>query len=125
MPASEVAAAIIKSSPVPLSLAEAHESLTMLAKLCPFFLRRMDVSGEEWLEMPAASMDAEGGDAGASPTKAGTIEPGSVPSSPSKLKGRDESASEVHTRSPRRVKRDYGGLREVRERIRKELEASD
>ena len=125
MPASEVAAAIIKSSPVPLSLAEAHESLTMLAKLCPFFLRRVDVSGEEWLEMPAASMDAESGDAGASPTKAGTIERGSVPSSPSKLKGRDESASEVHTRSPRRVKRDYGGLREVRERIRKELEASD
>ena len=114
MPQPEVAAAIIKSSPVPLSLAEAHESLAMLTKLCPFFLQRLDVGGEEWLEMPSASADADG-----------ESEPSSAPSSPRKARGKDESAEEIHTRSPRRVKREYGGLREVRERIRRELEAAD
>ncbi|KAH9899730.1 hypothetical protein C8Q73DRAFT_638666 [Cubamyces lactineus] len=120
MPASEVAAAIIKSSPVPISTAEAHESINMLTSLCPFFLRRMDVSDEEWLEMPAQT----GGDADAG---TGAVEPGAVPSSPGKLKlaAKDESATEVLTRSPRRVRREGGGLREVRERIRKELEQLD
>ena len=42
----EVAAAVIKSSPVPLSVAEAQESLAMLVQLCPLFLRRLNVSGE-------------------------------------------------------------------------------
>ena len=127
MPASEVATAVVKSSPVPLSIAEAHESLTMLAKLCPFFVRTMDVSGEEWLEMPASSgeIDADGGSASsvtASPSKSkgAAWEPGAVPGSPSKLK-----SEEVLTRSPRRVKRGGGGLREVRERIRRELEQVD
>ncbi|KAI0335610.1 hypothetical protein GY45DRAFT_1350799 [Cubamyces sp. BRFM 1775] len=120
MPASEVAAAIIKSSPVPISTAEAHESINMLTSLCPFFLRRMDVTDEEWLEMPAQT----GADADADP---GAVEPGSVPSSPvkPKLPAKDESATEVLTRSPRRVRREGGGLREVRERIRKELEQLD
>ena len=133
MPAPEVGSAIIKSSPVPLSLAEAHESLAMLTKLCPFFIRNIDVSGEEWLEMPSASgeTDTEADVtplASPSKSKAGgavaILEP---PSSPSKLKtsAKDESAEEVHTRSPRRVKVQYGGLREVRERIRRELEAAD
>ncbi|KAI0677406.1 hypothetical protein C8Q78DRAFT_1159750 [Trametes maxima] len=118
MPASEVAAAVVKSSPVPISAAEAHESLNMLTSLCPFFLRRMDVSDEEWLEMPAqANAPADVG---------GDVEPGAVPSSPGKLKlSKDESAAEVLTRSPRRVKREGAGLREVRERIRKELEQVD
>ena len=120
---------MVKSSPVPLSIAEAHESLTMLAKLCPFFVRTMDVSGEEWLEMPASSgeIDADGGSASSvtaspskSPSKSGAREPGAVPGSPSKLK-----SEEVLTRSPRRVKREGGGLREVRERIRRELEQVD
>ncbi|CDO76543.1 hypothetical protein BN946_scf184982.g2 [Trametes cinnabarina] len=120
MPASEVAAAIIKSSPVPISTAEAHESLDMLTTLCPFFLRRMDVSDEEWLEMPAQTGPAAGD------VEGGAGEPGAVPSSPGKLKLiKDESAAEVLTRSPRRVKREGGGLREVRERIRKELEQMD
>ncbi|EIW61226.1 uncharacterized protein TRAVEDRAFT_142770 [Trametes versicolor FP-101664 SS1] len=120
MPTPEVAAAVVKSSPVPISAAEAHESLMMLVRLCPFFLRRMDVSGEEWLEMPAqtsgAGCEAEGEAAA----------PVVVPSSPGKLKlAKDESASEVLTRSPRRVKREGWGLREVRERIRRELEQAD
>ncbi|KAH9850727.1 hypothetical protein C2E23DRAFT_904808 [Lenzites betulinus] len=121
MPASEVAAAVIKSSPVPISGAEAHESLGMLTTLCPFFLRRMDVSGEEWLEMPAQT---GAGDADDEP--AAVSVPLSVPSSPGKSKlAKEESAAEVLTRSPRRVRREGGGLREVRERIRRELEQAD
>ncbi|KAI9056543.1 hypothetical protein FKP32DRAFT_1662919 [Trametes sanguinea] len=120
LPASEVAAAIIKSSPVPISTAEAYESLNMLTTLCPFFLRRMDVSDEEWLEMPAQTGPAAGD------VDSGVGEPGSVPSSPGRLKlAKDESAVDLLTRSPRRVKREGGGLREVRERIRKELEQMD
>ncbi|TBU46596.1 hypothetical protein BD309DRAFT_915571 [Dichomitus squalens] len=141
MPESEVTAAVIKSSPVPLSVAEAQESLAMLVKLCPFFLKRLNLSGEEWLEMPAASeseSDAEGPESSAdvlesprkvlaSPRKgsSGVWAPGSVPSSPSKLKTKDESAIAMLTRSPRQVKPQGGGLREVRERIRRELESMD
>lgn len=115
LPIDEVAAAVLKSSPVPISSAEAHESLELLLSLCPFFLRKMDIAGEEWLEMPApaTSSDAVEG----SPTK--------PPSSPGRMRGKDESAKEVLLRSPRRVRREGGGLREVRERIRKELEAHD
>ncbi|KAI0775971.1 hypothetical protein BD413DRAFT_469401 [Trametes elegans] len=118
MPASEVAAAVVKSSPVPISAAEAHESLQMLVALCPFFLHRMDVAGagEEWLEMPAQT------GAGAADADDSAGEPTVVPSSPGKLKA---AAAEVLTRSPRRVRREGGGLREVRERIRKELEQVD
>jgi hypothetical protein len=47
-----------------------------------------------------------------------------VPTSPgSPVK--NKSAEEVHTRSPRRVKKEVGGLRDVREIIRKELELQD
>jgi len=48
-----------------------------------------------------------------------------VPPSPSARKGKGRevtSAVEVLTRSPKRVKREGGGLREVRERIRRELD---
>ena len=87
MPAPEVASAIIKSSPVPLSLAEAHESLAMLTKLCPFFIRNIDVSGEEWLEMPASSgeIDADGSSAS------------SVTASPSKSKSGAAQAFRAHS----------------------------
>ncbi|KAJ7460353.1 hypothetical protein B0H11DRAFT_1872498 [Mycena galericulata] len=53
LPMSEVTATIIKSSPVPLSSAEAAYSLTMLTKLCPFFLKQLPIAGKAWLEMPA------------------------------------------------------------------------
>ena len=131
MPESEVAAAVIKSSPVPLSIAEAQESLAMLVKLCPFFLRRLNVSGEEWLEIPVAA-ESEGDTSAetsslGSPRKgsSGVGIPGSVPSSPSKSRTKSESAIEAHTRSPRQVKPQGGGLREVRERIRREIESMD
>ena len=133
IPASEVAAAVAKSSPVPLSTAEAQESLSMLTKMCPFFLRELNVSGEEWLEMPApaepeddaAAASSSSATASTSPRKGGKGKaPGSVPSSPSKLKTKDESLAEFLTRSPRQVKAQGGGLREVRERIRRELEST-
>ncbi len=111
LPMSEVAHAIVKSSPVPISTAEANESIGMLIQLCPFFLKQLNIGGEEWLDMPAASSnrhDAESKGAAASP-----------------VKGRDDSAREILTRSPKRVRREEGGLRAVREIIRRELESQD
>ncbi|KAJ7228803.1 hypothetical protein GGX14DRAFT_415119 [Mycena pura] len=111
-PMFEVTAAIIKSSPVPLSSAEAVDSLVMLTKLCPFFLKQFSVAGEEWLEMPAQSP----GSGEASPSKK------AAPGSP---RGVIDSAEALVTRSPRKVKSEAGGLREVREIIRRELELQD
>ena len=119
LPTSEVVHAIVKSSPVPISSAEAHESLSLLTSLCPFFLKEMDIGGEDWLEMPATggpvTESAEG-----SRSKLAT-----PPSPGPPVKGRNESAEEVLTRSPMRVKKEAGGLRDVREIIRKELEIQD
>ncbi len=53
LPAPEVAA-VLKSSPVPTSTAEAQESLAILTHLCPFFLKPLDIDRQEWLEMPAS-----------------------------------------------------------------------
>ncbi|KAH9002351.1 hypothetical protein EDB86DRAFT_2899471 [Lactarius hatsudake] len=109
LPASEVASAVLKSSPVPMSTAEAQESLTILTSLCPFFLKPLDVDGQEWLEMPAS---------------AHTSGERLVPTSPGSSRGKEDSA-EMLTRSPRRVKKEAGGLRQVRERIRREIELQD
>lgn len=122
MPMSEVAAAIIKSSTVPLSVAEANESLEMLVRLCPFFLKKIVISGQDWLEMPANS-NGSGRSIGlgllSTPSKRDPIH-----ASPSK-KSATDSAQELLTRSPRSVKAQGGGLREVREIIRKELELQE
>ncbi|KAG2042990.1 hypothetical protein BDR03DRAFT_1005893 [Suillus americanus] len=143
LPTSEVAAAIIKSSPVPMSTLEANESLRLLTTLCPFFLRPLDIAGKEWLEMPSTSstQDSDSGTVNKSmppsPTKkpvksklvpppspgaqsTSTIGPPPSPGSRAKL-----DSAEMLTRSPRRVKREMGGLREVREIIRRELELQD
>ncbi|KAH9938533.1 uncharacterized protein B0H18DRAFT_967660 [Fomitopsis serialis] len=122
MPASEVVTAVLKSSPVPISSAEALESLELLVKLCPFFVRELDVDGEDWFEMPASNTSAE---SEAAPKAGALSSPGKMPISPGRIKGKEESAEELRTRSPRRVKREGGGLREVRERIRKEMEMND
>lgn len=139
LPLADVTAAVLKSAKVPISAAEARESLEMLTKLCPFFLRPLNVTGDEWLEMPAPSSNTseegveDGGERAektsknprkvmASPRKL-TGSPGKLPASPSRTK--EGSAVEVLTRSPRRVKREGGGLREVRERIRREIELQD
>lgn len=116
LPIAEVAAAVVKSSPVPISSAEAYESLELLLSLCPFFLRKMDIGNDEWLEMPATTM----ADVPDSPTKLPKMPP-----SPGRIRGKDESAIEVLTRSPKRVRPEAGGLREVRERVRKELDYSE
>ncbi|KAJ8487805.1 hypothetical protein ONZ45_g14195 [Pleurotus djamor] len=119
---SEVAAAVVKSSPVPISSAEASESLALLTKLCPFFLRKLDIAKEEWLEMPAPAVPANATLAvpdGGSPTKSPSK---TAPPSPGRAQ---DSEKELLTRSPRRVKRETGGLREVREIIRRELELQD
>jgi len=106
---SEISAAIVKSSPVPISEAEAIESVNMLTKLCPFFIKPLSIDGEEWFEMPSSSV-------------AEKDEEKQAPPSPGAKKGKMTSAEEVLTRSPKRVKREGGGLREVRERIRRELD---
>lgn len=93
----------------------------MLIKLCPFFLKQLNFSGEDWLEMPAPASDSSGLSLEDTPTKVQQ----KMPSSPGKLKGKDDSAQELVNRSPRRVKKETGGLREVREIIRRELELQD
>lgn len=122
LPSSEVAAAVVKSSPVPISSAEAQESLDLLTSLCPFFLKSMDIGGEDWLEMPAPTQSGNGSSVsiseGSSPSKI-------TPPSPGRARSKDDSAKEILTRSPRTVKKEGGGLREVRERIRRELELAD
>ncbi|TFY82594.1 hypothetical protein EWM64_g1418 [Hericium alpestre] len=105
LPVSEVAAAVVKSSPVPISTAEAQQSLNLLTSLCPFFLKPLQIGTDEWLEMPAPKLD--------------------VPPSPGSSRSRDDSAEEIANRTPRKVKREGGGLREVRERIRQELDMQD
>jgi hypothetical protein len=54
LPAFEVAAAVLKSSLVPMCTAEAQESLAILTRICPFFLKPLDIDRQEWLEMPAS-----------------------------------------------------------------------
>ncbi|KAF5369751.1 hypothetical protein D9758_001195 [Tetrapyrgos nigripes] len=103
LPRSDVASAVVKSSPVPISSAEANESLDMLTKLCPFFLKPFVIASEDWLEMPPST-----------PSSA-TLDANSV----------KDSDHELLTRSPKRVKNEARGLREVREIIRRELELHD
>jgi hypothetical protein len=110
LPISEVVAAVTKSSPIPISSAEAAESISLLKTLCPFFLKILEIGGENWVEMPGSSaLEAADGQDGKR----------SAPPSPGPKK---ESAEVLVSRSPRWVKREAGGLREVREIIRRELE---
>ncbi|TFK29340.1 hypothetical protein FA15DRAFT_610513 [Coprinopsis marcescibilis] len=119
MPMSEVASTIIKSSPVPISVAEAWESLNMLVQLCPFFLKKVIISGKEWLEMPAYNVNTTSTNNNLmTPTKSKRA----TLASPSK---KSDSAQELLTRSPRTVKQESGGLREVREVIRREMELQE
>jgi hypothetical protein len=108
LPTPEIINAVVKSSPVPISDADAQESMNLLTSLCPFFLKPLNIAGQEWLEMPAPTADAE--------------DKPQAPASPGSRKLKDDSGEELRTRSPRRIKREGGGLREVRERIRREME---
>jgi hypothetical protein len=93
----------------------------MLIKLCPFFVKMLHISGKEWIEMPASNAASTTVSTEGTPTKSKP----NVSLSPGRLKGKNESAQELVTRSPRRVKREGGGLREVREIIRRELDLQD
>jgi hypothetical protein len=93
-----------------MSTAEAQESLTILTTLCPFFLKPLDIAGQEWLEMP---------------TSAHPPNERLVPTSPGSNRGKNDGPEGALTRSPRRVRKEGGGLREVRERIRREIEMQD
>ncbi|KAG9310703.1 hypothetical protein JVU11DRAFT_9297 [Chiua virens] len=64
LPASDVMAAAIKSSPAPVSTSEASESLKFLTTLCPFSesLRQLDTNGDEWFEMPPTAPTSDTGE---------------------------------------------------------------
>ncbi|OCF77806.1 hypothetical protein I204_01807 [Kwoniella mangroviensis CBS 8886] len=121
IPMTEVADVIVKSSKTPISTAEATSSLQLLTELCPFFLTIKQIGKQDWLEMPSTLA------APPSPGSTSTIaQPPSMnggrlaPPSPS-TPGRSSSSLELAgPASPGRVRR-VGGLREVRERIRREL----
>ena len=101
-----------------MSAAEAQESISLLTSLCPFFIKKINVGGEEWLEMPASASASSASSTQqsqpATPSRSGkaTVDSG-------------KSKEELKLLSPRRVKPEAGGLREVRERIKRELEATD
>ncbi|KAF8639795.1 hypothetical protein AX17_001054 [Amanita inopinata Kibby_2008] len=118
LPASEVSAAIIKSSSVPISVADADESVAILTDLCPFFLRKLEIDGEDWLEMPAGNQST------VPPSDLSPAKKLLAPPSPGATRGMN-SAAELLRRSPRSVKKETGGLREVREIIRREIELQD
>ncbi|WRT69500.1 uncharacterized protein IL334_006486 [Kwoniella shivajii] len=124
IPMMEVAEVIVKSSKTPISSAEAQASLQLLTELCPFFLTVKIIGKQEWLEMPSSV--AAPPSPGSSVTTAqppftnqvassGRLAPPS-PSTPSRAAGLELAGPA----SPGRVRR-VGGLREVRERIRREL----
>lgn len=94
----------------------------MLTRLCPFFVKELNIVGEEWLEMPASNAAMTAANMEGSPSKKQQTAPASPGAA---IKGKHDSAEELVTRSPRRVKREAGGLREVRELIRRELELQD
>jgi len=100
MPMDEVIRAVVSSSSIPVSTVDAHDSLTLLMNLCPFFLKPLVISDEDWVEMPSSN-------------------PASI-STPPSPRSKEESGHEVLHRSPKTVKMERGGLREVRERIRRE-----
>jgi hypothetical protein len=119
---ADVITAVVKSSPVPISTAEANESISMLINLCPFVVKKLDVLDGEWLEMPAATA---GNASTFTSNSSKRVQASLEPASPGRVRGKDDSAQELLHRSPRRVKKEGGGLRDVREIIRRELELDD
>jgi hypothetical protein len=129
---------IVKSSSVPISNADAEESFSLLIELCPFFLQKLIIGREEWLEMPAPdatrkSTEAQGGDEEringdrsqtiGSPVACSSPKRIRVPTSPgmfTKLPIEDN-----FLQSPRTLNTARGSLGQVREQIRKELESYD
>ena len=100
-------------------LADAQESITTLMTLCPFFLRPLVIAGEDWLEMPASNPWVSTAPCGWFALFAGNS------ANPVSPRPKEDSAKEILQRSPKTVTAERGGLREVRERIRRELELND
>lgn len=101
----------------------------MLCELCPFFLKRKVIEEEDWLEMPASTGAASmSPGAGLNASPGGSARPRfmdglpGVMGSPGKIKASEE---EFLARSPRYIKKQEGGLRQVRDIIRRELEVED
>lgn len=101
----------------------------MLCKLCPFFLKRKVINGEDWLEMPASTGAASmSPGAGLNASPGGSARPRfmdglpGVMGSPGKVKASEE---EFLARSPKCIKKEEGGLRQVRDIIKRELEVDD
>ncbi|KAK1923765.1 hypothetical protein DB88DRAFT_464997 [Papiliotrema laurentii] len=124
IPLDEVAELVVKSSKTPISTAEAITSLKMLTEMCPSFLILKTVAKKEWLEMPTAvaTAPASPGTAAASSRLMSAMDgsPRSGPTTPTRVVSAGTSGDMVGAGSPGRVRRVYG-LREVRERIRREL----
>ncbi|WVQ75131.1 hypothetical protein IAR50_004740 [Cryptococcus sp. DSM 104548] len=127
IPMAEAAEVIVKSSKTPISTAEAQTSLHMLTEICPFFLHIKTVGRQDWIEMPAAVVAP----APPSPSATAGLSASPSASSASALPARQLSASPstpgrlkvelAGPASPGKIRR-QGGLREVRERIRRELD---
>jgi hypothetical protein len=90
----------------------------MLTKLCPFFLTIKTVARQDWIEMPAAVACQPS--PGTLPALA-SISTSSPKAGPPASPTRSPRVALAGPASPGRVRR-VGGLREVRERIRRELE---
>lgn len=118
IPLSEIAEMLVKSSKTPVSYAEVKTSLHMLIELCPFFLQSKIVAKIEWLEMPVTALPAPPSPGqGADRVAAIEAQLASTMASPPRVRPGMALAGPA---SPGRVRR-HAGLREVRERIRREL----
>ena len=93
-----------------MSTAEAQESLAILTHLCPFFLKPLDIDGQERLEMPASAYPSN---------------ERLVPSSPGTSWGKNDNMEGALIRSLRQVKKEGGGLHEVCKHIQWEIEMQD
>ncbi|KAH8830710.1 hypothetical protein DL96DRAFT_1707513 [Flagelloscypha sp. PMI_526] len=127
---SEVQSSIIKSSPVPISVADAKESLDMLMKLCPFFLRPLKLAQMTGWRCQLHRLQRFRQESSSSPSKLKS--PGDplrgrpiAPPSPGSRKTKEDINEQLMTRSPKSVKIEAGGLREVREVIRREIELQE
>ena len=89
----------------------------MLCDLCPFFLTTKTVGRADWIEMPSAVAVAPPSPSSGALASVVALRPPPSPTSPGRPIKKAELAGPA---SPGRVRR-QGGLREVRERIRREL----
>lgn len=117
IPLSEALERLVKSAKSPLSAAEAETSVRMLADLCPFFLAVKLVGKQEWIEMPSVQMPSSPGSLGVAAAETAATMAANVLSSPTRSPRTPRALS--GPASPGRVQ--VGGLRAVRERIRREL----